>query len=199
MKLIHSPASPFVRKVMVTLHETGLTDRVTLVPVATMALNTAPEAKAANPLGKIPALIRDDGRALHDSAVICRYIDSLAGAKLHPSDDFDAMMLESMANAVMEAGVLMVYEARLRPAEAQFGPWVEAQWGKICGALDDIDAHWMGHLTGDVTGAQIALASALGYLDFRHDAREWRKGRVNLAAWFATFSQRPSMVATHPG
>ncbi|NBR90703.1 MAG: glutathione S-transferase [Rhodobacteraceae bacterium] len=198
MKLIHSPASPFVRKVLLTLHETGMSDRVELVNVATTALATAPEAKAANPLGKIPALIRDDGRALHDSAVICRYIDSLAGAGLYPSNDFDAMTLESMADGIMDAGVLMVYEARLRPAEKQFEPWVEAQWGKICGALDHIEAHWMGHLDGNVTGAQIALGAALGYLDFRHDARGWRKGHGKLDDWFAAFSQRPSMKATQP-
>lgn len=202
MKLIHSPASPFVRKVRVTMIECGWEGRIDLVPVMTTALATAPEARAANPLGKIPALIRDDGPALHDSGVICRYLDAMAhdgaGAGLFDPRDWTALTLESMANGIMEAGVLMVYEARLRPTEAQFGPWVEAQWGKITGALDEIDAAWMGQLDGRLTGAQIALGCALGYLDFRHGARNWRAGRGRLDDWFALFSQRGSMLATQP-
>lgn len=198
MKLIHSPASPFVRKVRVTMIECGLESRIDLIPVATTALATAPEAKAANPLGKIPALIRDDGPALHDSAVICRYLDAMVAAGLFDPTDWTAQTLESMASGIMDAGVLMVYEARLRPAEAQFAPWIEAQWGKIIGALDEIDANWMGRLDGRLTGAQIALGCALGYLDFRHGARNWRAGHGRLDDWFAVFSQRGSMLATQP-
>ncbi len=198
MKLIHAPASPFVRKVRVTLIACNMADRVELVPVATTALATAPAARAANPLGKIPALIRDDGPALHDSGVICRYLDTLAGAGLFDPTDWAAMTLESLADGIMEAGVLMVYETRLRPPEAQFAPWVEAQWGKITGALDDIEANWMGYLDGPLTGAQIAVGCALGYLDFRHGARNWRAGRGGLDDWFAAFSQRDAMLATQP-
>lgn len=202
MYLIHSPASPFVRKVRVTMIECGLEDRITLRPVVTSAIATAPEAVAANPLGKIPALVRDDGPALHDSAVICRYLDALAhdgaGAGLFDPRDWAAMTLESLANGIMEAGVLMVYEARLRPPEAQFAPWVEAQWARISRSLDDIEANWMAHLDGRLTGAQIALGCALGYLDLRHDARNWRDGRGRLDDWFALFSQRGSMLATQP-
>ena len=75
MRLIYSPASPFVRKVVVLMYEAGLSDKVTLNPVATTALNTADDARAANPLGKIPALVRDGDSTIFDSRVICRYLD----------------------------------------------------------------------------------------------------------------------------
>lgn len=45
---------------------------------------------------------------------------------------------------------------------------------------------------------QIALGCALGYLDFRLSERNWRVGRPSLAAWYAGFSQRDSMLATVP-
>ena len=172
MKLISSTASPFVRKVRVVLHETGQTGDVEEIPVATTAINTAPEARAANPTGKIPALILDDGGAIYDSRVITRYLDDRAGAGLYPQDGIWRMLtLEATADGLLEAAVLMVYEARLRPEAQQSPDWVEAQWGKVCGALDALNSDWIDDLNGPLCIGQIAVGCALGYLDFRHDAR----------------------------
>ena len=199
MYLVSSPTSPFVRKVRVLLHETGLGDRVSETPVATTPFATAPDVAAANPLGKIPALLREDGPALHDSRVICRYLDAQAGAGLYPEARlWEVLTLESIADGMMEAGVLMVYEERLRPEAARHAPWVEAQWAKIARALDALEERWISHLAGPLDMAQIAVACALGYIDFRHDARGWRKGHPALAAWFDAFATRDSMQRTMP-
>ena len=61
MKLYQSPTSPYVRKVLVLLHETGQTADVTLVPSSTAPTNPVPGLAAKNPLMKIPALERNDG------------------------------------------------------------------------------------------------------------------------------------------
>ena len=199
LQLIHSPASPFVRKVRVTLAETGQTDDVELARVHTTALNTADEAAAANPLGKIPALVRPDGPAIYDSRVICRYLVARAEADLYPEDRlWDVLTLEATADGILEAAVLMVYEKRLRPEEIVFDDWLTAQWGKVEGALDALNERWMSHLFGPLDMGQIAVGCALGYLDFRHDARNWRQGRDGLAGWYAEFSKRESMLATVP-
>lgn len=116
MKLIYSPASPFVRKVSVLIHELDLSDKVALAPVSTTALNTSTDARAANPLGKIPALVLDDGPTLIDSRVICRYLNDLVGAPFYPADHlWDVLTLEALTDGIMEAAVSMVYETRLRP------------------------------------------------------------------------------------
>lgn len=199
LKLIHSSSSPFVRKVSVTLSETGQTDDVALVGVKTTALNTADEAAAANPLGKIPALVRPDGPAIYDSRVICRYLVARAGADLYPEDRlWDVLTLEATADGLLEAAVLMVYEKRLRPAEIVFDDLLTAQWGKVEGALDALNERWMSHLFGQLDMGQIAVGCAMGYLDFRHDDRNWRKGRDGLAGWYAEFAKRESMLATMP-
>lgn len=199
MQLIHSPASPFVRKVRVTLFETGQSDDVALTRVKTTALATASEASAANPLGKIPALVRPDGPAIYDSRVICRYLAARAEADLYPNDRlWDVLTLEATADGILESAVSMVYEYKLRPADMVFAGWIDAQWGKVEGALDALDARWMSHLNGPFDMGQIAVGCALGYLDFRHEARNWRQGRDALAAWYATFAQRDSMMATLP-
>ena len=199
MQLISSPASPFVRKVRVVIAEAGLSDRVTEVPVSTTALNSDPMAIAANPLGKIPALIRDDGPAIYDSRVITRYLDSLSGGGLYPeSRIWEVLTLEATADAIMEACVLMTYEARLRPEAQQSPEWVEAQWAKAARGIAAINARWLSHLAGPLDAAQIAVGCALAYADFRHNARDWRAGNEALAAWEADFALRPSMAATMP-
>lgn len=199
LQLIHSPASPFVRKVNVTLAETGQTDDVELVRVKTTPVATADAAAAANPLGKIPALVRPDGPAIYDSRVICRYLAARAGADLYPEDRlWEVLTLEATADGILDAAVLAVYERRVRPEEMVSEAWIEAQWGKVTGALDAINERWMSHLFGPLDMGQIAVACALGYLDFRHGDRNWRQGRDGLAGWYAEFAKRDSMQATMP-
>ena len=200
MRLYHSPTSPFVRKVMVVLHETGQLDAVELVPASGNPVEPGTMPVARNPLGKVPTLERTDGPALYDSRVICRYLDDLAGGGLYPAKPrlWETLTLEATADGMMEAAVLMVYESRTRPPERQHPAWVEAQWTKVAHALDALEARWISHLAGPLDAAQIAVGCALGYLAFRHAARDWRAGRPALAAWDARFAERPSMQATRP-
>lgn len=199
MQLVASPLSPFVRKVRVLLIEAGLTDQVEVVNVTTTPLETDAQAAAANPLGKIPALIREGGATLYDSRVITRYLDTQAGGGFYPPARlWEVLTLEATAEGMMEAAVTMAYEGRFRPADKQHPPWVEAQWAKIVRALDAIEARWMSHLAGPLDMSHVATACALGYLDFRHDARTWRKGCPSLEAWYTQFSRRESMTVTAP-
>lgn len=199
MQLISSPASPFVRKVRVLLLETGQEGDVEQIDVSTTPLAPAAEVTAANPLSKIPALIRPDGPTLYDSRVVTRYLDARAGGHLYPSERiWEVLTLEATADALLDAAVLMVYEGRCRPEDKQDKGWLDAQWSKIEGALDALNERWMSHLSGPLDMGQIAVGCALGYLDFRHDDRGWRKDRDALDDWFAVFSQRESMQATKP-
>ncbi|MGY9049837.1 MAG: glutathione S-transferase family protein [Rhodobacterales bacterium] len=199
MKLLSSPASPFVRKVLITLHETGQLDDVEVVPVSNTPMAPNAAVAAANPMGKIPALIREDGPALYDSRVICRYLDHRAKAGLYPENRmWDVLTLEATADGIMEAAVLMTYEKRLRPEAQQSPDWIEAQWVKVDRALTAVNALWMSHLYGKLDMGHIAIGAALSYVDLRHDARNWRAGRDALAVWHKGFCERPSMQATQP-
>jgi len=197
MKLIYAPTSPFVRKVMVLLHETGQLDDVEIQPVATTPLSTADEAKAANPLGKIPALVRDDGPTLYDSRVICAYLDDRAGSGLY-AGGWDSQVLEATADGIMDAAVAAVYERRMRPEDKQWDDWVDAQMGKVLGACSALNARWMSHLKGPFDIGHIAVGCALGYVDFRQTDSNWRHSNEALADWYADFESRPSMLATQP-
>ncbi len=200
LRLYHSPTSPYVRKVMVVLHETGQLGDVDLVAASGTPVDPATMPLAQNPLGKIPALERDGGPALYDSRVICRFLDDRAGGGLYPAAPrlWDTLTLEATADGILDAAILMVYEWRVRPEAARHPPWVEGQWMKVARALDAIEARWISHLEGPLDIGQIAVACALGYLDFRHGDRAWRGGRPSLAAWYGRFSARPGMAATVP-
>jgi glutathione S-transferase len=199
MELLGSPASPFVRKVLVLVAEAGITD-VPFAQVASSPLGGEDRLNAANPLGKIPALTRPDGPTLYDSRVITRFLDARAKAGLYPEARlWDVLTLEATADGIMDAAVALTYEKRFRPAEIQFAPWMDGQWIKVSRALDALERQWLSHLNGPLDMGQIAVACALGYLDFRHDDRGWRTGRDGLAAWYADFAARPAMRATQPG
>lgn len=199
LQLLYSPTSPFVRKVRVVLIETGQADEVALVPVATTPLEPAPEVTAAHALQKIPALIRPEGCTLYDSRVVTRYLDSRAKANLYPESHlWETLTLEATGDGIMEAAVLMVYELRQRPEDKQDHGWLDAQWGKIENALDALNSRWMSHLAGPLDAGVVSVACALGYIDFRHGERGWRKGRDALDDWFAVFAERESMTATQP-
>ncbi|KIC19997.1 glutathione S-transferase [Leisingera sp. ANG-Vp] len=197
MKLYYAAASPFVRKVMVLLHETGQLDSVAIHDVATSPVAPSADVQVSNPLAKIPALERNDGPALYDSRVICAFLDERAGGRLY-GGGWDTKLLEATADGIMDAAVLMSYEKRLRPEEKQWDEWLAAQQSKVLGGCAALNARWMSHLQGPLDMGQIAVACALSYVDFRHPDAGWRQGNEALADWFADFESRPSMQATKP-
>ena len=197
MKLYASGASPFVRKVMIALHETGLLAQTDVQTVAVSPMNSGDIVPNANPLGKIPCLIRDDGKPVYDSRVITRYLDSLAPG-LYPTDDtlFDILTLESTIDGIMDAAVSMAYELRTRPEDKVFDGWLTAQWTKIDRALSAIENDL------DILSANrfmtLILVAALEYVDLRHGDRNWRAAHPKLTDWHAANKDAQSLVATRP-
>jgi len=200
MKLYYAPTSPYVRKVMIVLHETGQLDQVELLNVATTPVAADGNLLAKNPLAKVPALERPDGPTLYDSRVITAYLDARVEGGLYPTGArrWDTLTLEATADGILDAALLMVYEARLRSEDIRMPEWVEGQWDKIARAISALNTRWMGNLQGPLDMGQIAVGCALAYVDFRHGDRDWRKGNDGLAAWFATFESRASMQETVP-
>jgi len=198
MKLIMAEASPFARKVRVVLRETNQLKDVEEVSIVTSPFQVNEQAKAANPTGRIPSLSRADGPELYDSRVITRYLDAKASAGLYPEAGlWDVLTVEATGDSMMDSAVSISYELRLRSQEKVSTEWTDAQWAKVTGGCDALQNQWMDLLNGPLTMAHISIACALGYLDLRHDARNWRQGHDGLAAWFADFSKRSSLQDTH--
>lgn len=198
MKLRYSPTSPFVRKVMVALHESGQMGKVDLA--TTDVWDPATDIAKDNPVGKVPALVADDGSVYVESSMICEYLDSLhGGTKLYPAagpDRWRVLRLQALADGIIGAAVDRIIETR-RPQDKQWSGWHERRGAAITRTLDLIESE-ADALGDEANGGTIALGCALGYLDFRFGAENWRDRRPKLAAWYEKFAARPSMQATAP-
>jgi glutathione S-transferase len=199
VKLFSSRASPFVRKVRIVAAVKGLAGQIEHVYPDANAGDPALNAK--NPLGKLPCLIGDDGLAVHDSHVICEYLDQMgSGPVLLPregNERWRTLTLASLADGIMDAALLAVYERRYRPEDKIVQSWLDRQWGKIHRGLAQQEAAppvWHAH----PDYGHITLACALGYLDFRHSG-SWRDGHPALVGWLDRFGRAvPAFDATTP-
>lgn len=207
MKLRYSPTSPFVRKVMVVAHETGLEPRIERIPTAVAPTKRNDEVARENPLVKIPALTTDDGLAIYDSCVICEYLDTLHnGNKLFPASGkarWLALRQQALGDGLLDAAILGRYES-LRPREFQWPEWIDAQLRKVRGALSALEMECeAGDLAGVPDGGaptigQITIGCSLGYLDFRYASEAWRERHKRLSAWYEDFAKRGAMQLTVP-
>ena len=138
MKLRYAATSPYVRKVVVALAELGLDDRVERID--TLVWDPATDIGATNPLGKVPALITDDGAVLFDSPVICEYLNDLAGGPMFPAGAarWPALRLQALGDGILDAAILRLLESR-RPAERQSADWMARQKRSVDRALDVLE------------------------------------------------------------
>jgi glutathione S-transferase len=199
MILRSAAASPFVRKVRIAASMLGLDGRITVEPADTV--NPADTVRQQNPLGKIPALVLDDGMVLFDSRVILDYLDHLAGGgriiPTEPGARFAALRLQALADGLMDASILLIYEGRWRDPAKHEPKWVEHQTGKVARVLAALEAAPPALDTTPNVG-QIALACALAYQDFRFQGT-WRKDHPRLVKYLDAFAATvPAFAATKP-
>lgn len=186
MKLLFAPASPYSSKVRMAARHLG-------IELEEIRVNTAenpPELVDANPLGKIPTLITDDGTAIFDSRAIMQYLHRLSEKRLYPKKDekrTEADVLEALADGIADCLLAIVYEKRLRPPELVSQDVIDRQWAKINRSLDHLDKH-LPKIGKKLHGGHFALASTLGYLMLRFPG-EWENGRAALTEWPAKFAK----------
>lgn len=199
MKLFYNPASPFVRKVLVTAIECGVEDRITTEPLALTPVSPSDSLNSDNPLGKIPALVLDSGDTLYDSRVICEYINELGNGVLFPVDHtrWDNLRRQAIADGICDAAVVVRYETFVRPLDKQWNQWIDNQKQKFRRALQALESQ-VTTFDGTIDIGTLSIAIALDYIDFRYADEDWRKAHAALADWHASISERPSLQQTLP-
>ena len=203
MKLIYANASPYARKVRIVLAEKKLDYQSALenpwVPETTIG--------ASNPLGKVPCLVLEGGEAIFDSRVIVEYLDTLSPVgKLIPANGRERAEVktwEALADGVMDAALTVRMEQTWphRTAEQRSQLWIDRHLDKITAGLATMsrglgDKPYCGNIHMNL--ADIAVGSALGYLDFRFPQIDWRTPHPNLAKLFENLSLRQSFIDTVP-
>jgi len=201
MKLFGTPGSPYVRKARLALEEKRIPYEYVLAPAELRAALVVP----LNPLGKIPVLQTDDGKAIFDSPVIVEYVDGLAPEpKLIPSafaERIEVKRWEALGDGVAEATVLLTHDVRKPVDKRESDGWYEKQREKIRRALAVMEQE-----LGDkpfcagtrFTLADIAAGYALGYLVHGLPSFEWRERNPRLARHYDRLTERESFRKTDP-
>ena len=184
MKLYTNVASPFARKCRVIAHELSLK----LEEIRTLPMQD-PEFRRINPLGKIPALILDDGSVLIDSPVICEYLNHAGGGKFFPNNSiwkedsrrWKTLGLQALGDGLADAAVAWMIEGRQQPIN-------EAMRARhMAAVMATLDVLERATYAEDPSIGEIAVGCALGYLDFRMLDLDWKSSRPRLAGWYAKF------------
>lgn len=197
MRLRYSPTSPFARKVRTAAGHLDLPLELEIADTT----NDSDSLIQQNPLGKLPVLLVEGRAPLFDSPVILAWLDHKAGGgKIVPTETearFDAMRLEALADGIMDATLLVIYEQRFRPESGRYEGWVERQKLKVSRALAVLNAD-AASLGTTVTTGTIALACALEYADLRL-GRAWRDTNTGLVEWLDGFHAAcPAFATTSP-
>ncbi len=201
IRLIGSVSSPYVRKVRIVMAEKRLEYQLELEDV----WSSDTRIQDANPLGKVPCLIMEDGGALFDSRVIVEYLDTLTPvSKLIPANGRERAEVrtwEALADGVMDAAILVRLEQTQRPAQEQSQKWIDRQMNKVHAAVASM-SHGLAEKSwcnGNAYSlADIAVGCALGYLDFRFKHVNWRYEHPNLERHYEKLAARQSFVDTQP-
>lgn len=200
MKLHWSPRSPYVRKVMVCAHELQLLPRIELVRSVAAMLRPNAALMRDNPLSKIPTLVLGDGSTLFDSAVICEYLNDLAGGTLFPASGpqrWHALRWQAFGNGLLD-GLILWRNERERGDGRLSEPLIAAFDTKTQAALVQLDKETVQLAQAPFSIAHVTLMCALGYIDYRFATLGWRNAAPALAAWFASLQDRPSFALTEP-
>ncbi|WP_116807397.1 glutathione S-transferase [Steroidobacter cummioxidans] len=196
MKLLYQTHSPYARKALVFAHEAGLAEQIEVIHHETSPLRRNEAVFTANPLGKVPVLLRPGLPALFDSDVICAYLDTLhSGRKLIPTEGearWRALQVQAVAQGLADAGIAIRWETQRRPKELRYPALRDGYVEKLLASYDWLEREFDPEGALDI--GQVALATALSWLEFR-ELPTFRP-RARLTRWFEQFCQRRSMLAT---
>ena len=200
MKLIIARPSPYARKARVALQEKKIDCEIVIENP------WLPQTRIndANPLGKVPALVLDDGSVIHDSKVIFEYLETLeTPPPLIPADASARIthkQIEAIADGICDAVVLIALEGA-RAEDKRSEDWIERQHKKIVAGVGELERllgqrEWFTDFGFGL--AEIASVCALEYIDFRYPRFQWRDSAPGLIGLQERVSARPSFVATVP-
>jgi len=191
MQLFFSSTSPYARKCRVLLRELNLMSQV--VEVERHPFDNSPDLLAANPLGRVPALIMPDGKALTESLQIAAFLHEVA---FSDPRDWEDKRIEALANGLLDLSVARRVEM-VREKAIYSAYWISRREDGISRALNVLESEARDDIDLDGIGA-LTLAIALDYLDFRYPESDWRSGRSGVTRVYAYWAGRESFAETKP-
>jgi glutathione S-transferase len=196
-EILYSRLSPYAAKARMAVLHVGFPAKHRAVD----AIEPTDAFLEANPLGKLPVLLLDDGRAIHDSRVIMRFLDLWSDGRFYPQDtaaQIEAAQRESLADGVCDCLQAIMFEKRYRPEDKIHEDWIVRQWEKASRALKQLES-MVGAAPVQVDAGALALRGMLGYLSVRFEG-QWEDSCPGLVSWLARFDEaHPELAAVAPG
>lgn len=195
MRLLTSGTSPFSLKVHVVAHELSLLEDIETVDTHVRAYDRNRDILDLNPLAQVPTLILDDGTTIHDSRVICEYLNDLTHGDLIPKDGsarWRALTQQSIADGILTSALIARYERVARPQHLRWQLWLDGHIDKIMTGMAYIDANTLEPREATDIG-EISMACAISYIEFRFPDIGLSEHYPTCAAWYRQYKARPSM------
>jgi glutathione S-transferase len=196
MNLYLNQASPYARLINVLLVETGLDSETELIFVDPW--ESPDELLVASPASKVPALTLKDGTQLVESACIGDYLIQRSGrSALSPMSHPDAetrLRILGLGRAAIDCSFGSVIQQRFAPDSPLIERW-RATLPRIAGALEQ---HYAGKTSTDADLADLTVAVAFEYIDFRLPEIQWQSQAPHLAERVSSLGQRTSLETTRP-
>ena len=186
-KLLFASPSPYSAKVRMGAAHAGIACEEKTVVTS----DDPAELIDANPLGKIPSWVEDDGSAIFDSRVIMQHFNRVNRNSLYPTNAakrLEAERIEALCDGICDALIATIYERRYRPEDKVHQPWIDRQRQKAFRGLDHLNGARLS-LPKKIHAGHIALRSLVGYLALRFPG-EWERGRPKLKRYAAKFDER---------
>lgn len=198
MRLFHAPGSPYARIARMAVIELDLTDRVA-VEEATLR-DPASVLLPYNPVGRVPALLLEDGSTVTETTPVLMVLDSLVPPerRLLPGPAAPRALAAYGRVLGMIDGIAVWNRELRRPENERSPPVIALEERRAQRVADALEADVAAGGFAAVDAGYLALASVLGYCERRHTMLDWRAGRPALAAWFEVAQARPSAVLTVP-
>jgi glutathione S-transferase len=198
MKLHGDVISPFVRMCLVSAHHLGLAEKLALAKTGVKPTEVNETLERLSPIAKVPVLETDHGHGIYDSRVIMEYLAHHAGSDdFIPNDGvkrFRVLTLLALAQGTADAAVSLRYEQAQRPKEFFWSDYATRLTARINAGLNSLEKDWS-DVMGLTNAGTIATACMLAYIDFRHDALNWRNNRPKLTAFFERMNALPCLKA----
>lgn len=194
MRLIGSPTSPFVRKVRMVAFELE-------VPIIFEKINVREPDDAflrISPIGKIPVLVTEQGESIPESDLIARYLCSRVNdTSLFPAAfniEFERYL--AYINAGLDAAAAIIMENWRSEDKIDQGV-INRHRERVARVLKTLEASGE-KILEEKRYLELALATFLGYIDFRKPLTDWQQGYPLLSNWYTKVVERPYFRETIP-
>ena len=196
MKLLVNTTSPYTRIARIALAEKGLAELTTEV---VDPWGDSPQLLQANPAGRVPTLITDDGQSLTESLLILLWLEhQRPEPSLMSHDATGAVARAGIAMGVIDAAVHTIIGRKMTDTSFDSSPVGLRRRRSMADGLARLEGNAPEYKDGTPAIDVITAVVALDYIDFRFSQAPWLPALPTLRSLAARIAPRVSFKNSQP-